>query len=217
MIARIWKGAVRSKTVTRTPGTCRTPAWPAMRRLPATAASGCSAAMSMTGPRPFGHSPATTTRPLSSTLRTSGSWSSATSPPPTTRSTLMSGTRRGLIGARHSTPRPGYRSSGRGFGLQVGGGLWSWGRRCRRSRSGPQPSGPLGCRASSGSSCGSGRDETPLRELTSRDRRASVKTGWRCFVTKPSGRMSFVCPIKSLPRGLPDSFGRGIGCGGECG
>jgi hypothetical protein len=28
---------------------------------------------------------------------------------------------------------------------------------------------------------------------------------------------ALVVAIKSLPRGLPDSFGRGIGCGGECG
>src|SRR4029453_16761188 len=30
------------------------------------------------------------------------------------------------------------------------------------------------------------------------DRWAAVKTGWRCFVTKPSGRMSFVCPMDQI-------------------
>jgi heme-degrading monooxygenase HmoA len=75
-------------------------------------------------------------------LRTSGSWSSATSPPPTTRSTLRSDPtwpdRNAPLDAQARLPV--FR---KGFGLQVGGGLWSWGRRCRRSRSGPQPSGPL--------------------------------------------------------------------------
>jgi len=62
-------------------------------------------------------------------LRTSGSWSSATSPPPTTRSTPMSDpTWPDRRAARRSGPATGLPEGG--FGIQAGAALWSWGRRC---------------------------------------------------------------------------------------
>jgi hypothetical protein len=85
----------------------------------------------------------------------------------------------------------------KGFGLQVGGGLWSWGRRCRRSRSGPQPSGPLASmpgqfrellRQRSGRDALEGVDQ-PGQVGVGEDRMAVLghETKWACVVCLSHG------------------------------